>query len=137
MPAVDGGELDQLCGGQTTARAVIIADDSMQADLGKSQASSTASRRGSGDGIGLGEAVMDAAMELAKSSQIPGVSEAATALSILAKMVSNSRDTESDARLRRCRWIVRMLGQASEVAEKVRKRGPLLSAVLLTSWRTT
>lgn len=78
-------------------------------------------RKKSGD-IGCGEAVMAAAHELAQHCQIPGVSEAATVLSILVRLVSDSQDNlgQGDANLKRCRSIVVMLERAAKVLGKVR-----------------
>jgi len=83
--------------------------------------SSASRRRGSSEGIGLGEAVMEAAGNLAYHCQIPGVSEAAAVVSTLAKLFSDSRDIKSggDSNLRQCRSIVRMLERASKVAGRV------------------
>lgn len=101
-------------------------DDPPPRDLGNSGAPSAndgdddqqGSSRG---GVGLGEAVMDAAQELAYHCLIPGVSEAAAAVSILVTLFSDGRDLNSgyDANLKQCRSIVLMLERASKVAGKV------------------
>ncbi|CAM9829016.1 unnamed protein product [Ectocarpus sp. 8 AP-2014] len=59
---------------------------------------------------------MAAAQELAQHCQIPGVSEAATAVSILVRLVSDSRDyaVRGDAGVKRCRSIVMMLERAAK-----------------------
>ena len=79
-------------------------------------------RRRSSDGIGIGQAVAEAAYELAHHCQIPGVSEAAAAVATLVKLVSDSRDINSgvDTNLRQCRSIVMMLERATKVAGEVR-----------------
>lgn len=88
---------------------------------GESGKPSTAGgRRTSGD-LGYGQAVMAAAEELAQHCQTPGVSEAATMVSILIHLVSDSRDemNRSDASVKRCRSIVVMLERAAKVVGKV------------------
>ncbi|CAM9446055.1 unnamed protein product, partial [Hapterophycus canaliculatus] len=66
-----------------------------------------------------GGAVVAAAQELAQHCQIPGVSEAATVVSILVKLVTDSQDAaRDDARLKRCRSIVMMLERAAKVLGK-------------------
>ncbi|CAM9606844.1 unnamed protein product, partial [Hapterophycus canaliculatus] len=85
------------------------------AESGEPSAAGREARRG---GFGLAYAVMDAAQELANHCQTPGISEAATIVSILANLVSDSRDDDSDARLRQCRAIVMMLERAAKVAGK-------------------
>lgn len=87
-------------------------------DLG---ASSAADRKHSAGDIGLSGAVMAAAEELAHHCQIPGVSEAASAVCIIANLVSDSRDNvrASESRLRQCRSIVMALKRADKVAAKV------------------
>lgn len=77
-------------------------------------------RRTSSGGVGYGQAVMAAASELAQHCQIPGVSEAATAVSILVRLVSDSRDYagRGDAGVKRCRSIVMMLERAAKVLGK-------------------
>lgn len=75
----------------------------------------------SGGVIGLGVAVLAAAQELAQLCQIPGVSEAATAVCMVANLVANSRDSAraSETRLRQCSTIVMALKRAAKMAEKV------------------
>lgn len=79
-------------------------------------------RRPSGGSVGVARAVMEAARDLAQSSPILGVSEAATAVSILVDLVTNSKDNQSggEERLKRCRSIVVLLQRASKVLGKVR-----------------
>ena len=110
--------------GQRVARAAPAGADGVGFD-----SSSASDRRGSRGGIGLGEAVMEAAENLAYHCQIPGVSEAASVVSTLVKLVSDSRDISSggDSNLRQCRSIVRTLERASTVAGRVSLRcSPLL-----------
>lgn len=79
-------------------------------------------RRSCGGGVGVARAVMEAARDLAKCSPILGVSEAATLVSILIDLVSDSKysDRESEARIKRCRSIVILLQRAGKVLGKVR-----------------
>ncbi len=99
--------------------------------------SSTSGRRGSRDTVGVGRAVMEAAHELAHNCQIPGVGEAAAAVSILVKLVSDSRDVNSgvDANLRQCRSIVMMLERAAKVADQVRNLGSAASCGMVCHLR--
>ena len=78
-------------------------------------------RKTSDGGVSYGQAVLAAAQELAQHCQIPGVSEAATVVSILARLVSDSRDYagRGDAGIKRCRSIVMMLERAAQVLGKV------------------
>lgn len=83
--------------------------------------SSATARQSSASDIGLGDAVLAAAQELAQSCQIPGVSEAVGAVFIMANLVTDSRenDVAIDARLRQCRSIVLTLKRADKVIVKV------------------
>lgn len=83
--------------------------------------SSSADRQNSAGDIGLGNAVLAAAQELARSCQVPGVSKAAAAVCIVANMVTDSceNDRASESRLRQCHTIVMALKRAAKVAEKV------------------
>ena len=87
--------------------------------------SSAASRRksagASAGAIGLGQAVLAAAQELAHHCQIPGVSEAASAVCIIANLVADGRDNgrANEARLRQCSTIVLALKRAAKVADRV------------------
>ncbi|CAM9156032.1 unnamed protein product [Pylaiella littoralis] len=104
---------DAVAGGTTPGEA-------LGGDTGGTAASSSASRRGSGSDIGLGQAVLAAAQELARSCQIPGVSEAAGVLCIMANLFTDSRDIDqaSKSRLRQCRSIVLALTRADKVVAK-------------------
>ncbi|CAM9324195.1 unnamed protein product [Ectocarpus sp. 4 AP-2014] len=77
-------------------------------------------RRTSDGGVGYDQAVMAAAQERAQRCQIPGVSEAATAVSILVCLVSDSRDyaVRGNAGVKRCPSIVMMLERAAKVLSK-------------------
>lgn len=123
MSTAERAELGQFHGRRASAASV--ADKSAPGDAGDGLASSASGRRGSRGGIDLREAVMEAAENLAYHCQIPGVSEAASVVSTLAKLVSDGRDIKSggDTNLRQCRSIVRMLERASTVAGKVGIRG--------------
>lgn len=82
--------------------------------------SSTARRRSS-SGPGLGRAVGEAALDLARNSQIPGVSEAAMAVSILVNLLMDNQNNKksTEGSMRRCRSIIKMLERASTVLGKV------------------
>ncbi|CAN0158219.1 unnamed protein product, partial [Ectocarpus sp. 4 AP-2014] len=87
---------------------------------GSSGASSAAERRSLDGDIGLSRAVLAAAQELAHSCQIPGISEAAGVLCIMANLFADSRENDkaSDVRLRQCRSIVMALKRADKVVGK-------------------
>lgn len=91
-----------------------------EASSGGPGASSAADDQNSAD-IGLGRAVLAAAQELAHYCQIPGVSEAATAVCIMANLVTDGRDNAraSESRLRQCSTVVMALKRAAKVADKV------------------
>ncbi|CAM9214903.1 unnamed protein product, partial [Ectocarpus sp. 8 AP-2014] len=74
--------------------------------------SAEADRQNSAGDIGLRQAVLAAAQELARSCQVPGISEAAGVLCIMAN------DKASDSRLRQCRSIVLALKRAEKVVGK-------------------
>ncbi|CAB1102899.1 unnamed protein product [Ectocarpus sp. CCAP 1310/34] len=82
-------------------------------------AAAPAGRRRTSSGVGYGEAALAAAEELAYHCQIPGVSEAATAVSILIHLVLDNRDLTSSAGVKRCLLIVNMLGRAAKVLGNV------------------
>ncbi|CAN0007820.1 unnamed protein product [Ectocarpus sp. 12 AP-2014] len=84
---------------------------------GGTAASQAASRQSSASDMGLGQAVLAAAQELARSCQIPGVSEAAGAVCIMVNLFSDSRqnDKASASRLRQCRSMVLALQRADKV----------------------
>ena len=70
-------------------------------------------------GPGIGKAVMDSALYLAQNSNVPGVSEVATAISILVNLLSDSKNNKDiDASIRRCRSITTMLNRASKILGK-------------------
>lgn len=96
--------------------------------------SSEPGRQNSAGDIGLGNAVLAAAQELARHCQIPGVSEAAAAVCIMANMVTDSRENDraSESRLRQCRTIVLALKRAAKVAEKVSGRHFVCSKILVS-----
>ncbi|CAM9240971.1 unnamed protein product, partial [Hapterophycus canaliculatus] len=75
-------------------------------------------RKSTGD-IGIGQAVLTAAQELAQHCQVPGVSEAAAAVCIMANLVMDRRENDkaSESRLRQCRTLVVALKRAARVAE--------------------
>ncbi|CAN0344511.1 unnamed protein product [Ectocarpus sp. 6 AP-2014] len=90
-----------------------------EASSGGPGASSAADDQNSAD-IGLGRAVLAAAQELAHHCQIPGVSEAATAVCMMANLVTDGRDNAraSETRLRQCSTVVMALKRAAKVADK-------------------
>ncbi|CBJ25851.1 protein kinase [Ectocarpus siliculosus] len=110
---VSTGERNDLAG-----TAIPPENDPVPGDGGAP--SMVGARRTSDGGVGYGQAVMAAAQELAQHCQIPGVSEAATAVSILVRLVSDSRDyaVRGDAGVKRCRSIVMMLELAAKVLGK-------------------
>ena len=71
--------------------------------------------------IGLGRAVLAAAQELVHHCQIPGVSEAASAVCMIANLVTDGRDNArfNESRLRQCGTVVMALKRAAKVADKV------------------
>ncbi|CAM9241803.1 unnamed protein product [Scytosiphon promiscuus] len=93
---------------------------SVDASGDSSGASSATDRNRVGYEFGLGHAVLAAAQELAHHCQTPGISEAATAVCIMARLVTDSRDSDraSDLRLRQCRLIVVALKRAAKVADR-------------------
>ncbi|CBJ27694.1 Tyrosine kinase specific for activated (GTP-bound) p21cdc42Hs/ leucine rich repeat protein [Ectocarpus siliculosus] len=90
-----------------------------EASSGGPGASSAADDQNSAD-IGLGRAVLAAAQELVHHCQIPGVSEAATAVCMMATLVTDGRDNAraSESRLRQCSTVVMALKRAAKVADK-------------------
>lgn len=91
-----------------------------EASGGGTGASSAADHQNSAD-IGLGRVVLAAAQELAHHCQIPGVSEAATAVCMMANLVTDGRDNAraSETRLRQCSTVVVALKRAAKVADRV------------------
>lgn len=76
----------------------------------------------SGGGYDVAKAILEIAHKLARQSQCPGVSEAATLVSTLVNLISDGRSSsaEIDARLKKCRLLVAMLERAAMVLGKVR-----------------
>ncbi|CAM9667182.1 unnamed protein product [Ectocarpus fasciculatus] len=95
-------------------------DDARSAAAPALAASPAGGRRRTSSGVGYGQAVLAAAEELAHRCQTPGVSEAATAVSILVHLVLDSRDLTSrgEAEVKRCRSIVMVLERAATVLGK-------------------
>lgn len=123
MSAAERAELGQFCHRQQLANGAPVLDESTKGDSpGQNGAASTSGQREPGGSIGLGEAVLKAAENLAYSCQIPGVSEAAAMVATLVNLVADSRGVTSgtEADLRQCRTIVMMLERASKVASQVR-----------------
>lgn len=98
-----------------------VATDEPTPTLDEIRASSSTDDRRSSGGPGLGRAVGEAALELARSCLIPGVSEAASTVSILVDLITGNQDTinGTEPSLRRCRSIVLMLQKAAKVLGKV------------------
>ena len=90
--------------------------------LGSSGASPAADREKPAGDIGLVHAVLAAAQELVHHCQVPGISEAASAVPIMANLVMASRENDraGESRLRQCRSIVMALKRAEKVVAKVR-----------------
>lgn len=90
-----------------------------------SSTSKAANGRASSNGAGVGQAVMEAAQNLAEHSGIPGVAEAATLLSILVNLVMNNRSSinAADKRIKWCRSVVNMIQRAEKVLGEVRRCG--------------
>lgn len=67
--------------------------------------------------------MMEVATQLAQNCPIPGISEAASLVSFLVKLVSDSRDNSRgvEERLKRCRSIITLLESAAKVFAKVRE----------------
>ncbi|CAM9108702.1 unnamed protein product [Ectocarpus sp. 8 AP-2014] len=87
---------------------------------GSRGASWVADHPNSSDDLGLGHAVLGAAQELARHCQVPGISEAAAVLCIMANLFTDSRENDraSDSRLKQCRSIVMALKRAEKVVGK-------------------
>lgn len=123
MSTAELAELGQLNQRAASSAASVVDETTPRDNVGGDDmmASSATGRRGPRSSIGLGEAVAEAAQNLAYNCQIPGVSEAASVVSTLARLVSDSRDIRSggDSNVRQCRSIVRMLERASRVAGTV------------------
>ncbi|CAM9539627.1 unnamed protein product, partial [Ectocarpus fasciculatus] len=87
---------------------------------GGGEAPSAADRPHLSDDLGLGHAVLAAAQELARQCQVPGISEAAGVLCIMANLFTDNRENDraSDSRLRQCRSIVMALKRAEKVVFK-------------------
>lgn len=77
--------------------------------------------------IGLLQAVMEVAQELDQNSSIPGVSEAATWLSVYAQLLSDHLGTPAaiEKRIRWCQSTLVILSRAEDLLGKVRQYGGL------------
>ncbi len=66
--------------------------------------------------------MLEVATELAQNCQIPLVSEAATLMSLIVRLVSDSRDNNRGTKngLARCRSVIILLRSAAKVIGKVR-----------------
>lgn len=90
--------------------------------------------------IGVAQAVLVAARQLAHNCQVPGISEAASMVSIFVTLVADNRDSNgrSDREVKCCRSIIMMLQRATEVVGKVRASGwgpaPPAVRALLCEW---
>lgn len=91
------------------------------APAGSDGASSAADCKKPPGDIGLGHAVLAAAQELAHHCQVPGISEAAAVVCIMANLVTDSRenDSASSLRLRQSRSVVTVLKRAAKVVGRV------------------
>lgn len=92
-----------------------------EASGGGTRPSSAADHQDSAGNIGLGHAVLAAAQELVHHCQIPGVSEAAIAVCMMANLVTDSRENAraSESRLRQCSTVVMALKRAAKVVDQV------------------
>lgn len=119
VSTVDQTELEEIRFSARTGVAPL--HDDLIPVSGESGASSTFGSRRVSSGLGYGQAVMAAAQELAHHCNIPGISEAASMVSILINLVSDSRDgmNRRDARGRGCRSLVMVLKRAAQVLGEV------------------
>lgn len=85
--------------------------------------SENVSLRGEQDvrGISVTQAVLEAAQELARMSQIPGVAEVAGFVIILVNMVTDSSDLTgiADGMIKRCRTVMILLQRAASLLNEV------------------
>ncbi|CAM9385073.1 unnamed protein product [Ectocarpus fasciculatus] len=81
---------------------------------------SRSDRESSSGGSGIASAMLEAATELAQNCSIPFVSEAATLMSQIVKLVSDSQDNNRgiEKRLARCSSIIALLESAAVVVGK-------------------
>lgn len=102
----------------------VLVDDNPESTLDEIGTLSSTGRRGSSSGIGLGHAVVEAAQDLARNCHIPGVTEVATVVSILANLVMDNRHHTKGtyASLKRCQSIVMLLQRAAKVLGRVSRR---------------
>ncbi|CAN0222017.1 unnamed protein product [Pylaiella littoralis] len=119
LSAAERDELSQFHQRESEAASVSGGPRSEEASTGGPGVSPVADRQNSAD-IGLGRAVLAAAQELAHHCQIPGVSEAATAVCMMANLVTDGRDNAraSESRLRQCSTVVVALKRAAKVADR-------------------
>lgn len=84
--------------------------------------SSRSDRESSSGGSSIASAIVEIATDLAQNCSVPLVSEAATLMSHIVKLVSDSQDNMRgiEKRLARCRSIIVLLKSAADVVGKVR-----------------
>lgn len=72
--------------------------------------------------IGVGNAVVAAAQELARMTQVPGVAEAAGLVIVLMNLVTDSSNITGTVihMVKRCRSVMVLLRRAASVLEEVR-----------------
>lgn len=78
--------------------------------------------RGPTRGIGVGQAVMGAALDIAQMSTIPGVAEVAGLVVVLMKLATDSSDVmgaAGDYMVKRCRAVLLLLERAATVLDEV------------------
>lgn len=113
MSTIDWGEPARVPQKQRAADAAPVA--------GVKQAlkTSSASGRHKSASISAGDAFLAVAREMARSCQVPGVSEVAAAVCIMADLVTDNRENDEagDSRRQYCRLIVMALKRAADVAE--------------------
>lgn len=98
----------------------------------KEERSNAAARPESVDAMTLADVVLESAVQLAQQSSIPGVSDAATLISGVVRLILDHQDgvEESKQRLRWCNSVVTILKRAEEVVSQV----GLLSGRPLFPW---
>lgn len=88
----------------------------------ESESSPIGGRRKSVRGIGVAQAVLGAAHELARMSQFPGVTELAGLVIVLMNMVNDKSEIigVADTMVKRCRSVLFLLQRAASVLQEVR-----------------
>lgn len=121
----ESAELERLHPIPSMAGAASAAGRPQSGGASGGGASSLAERQRPPSHFGVGNAVLAAINELANQCEIPGFSEAAEVVRILANLVKDCRDNDSASgvRLRQCRSMLLLLRRAAEVVDKVISNG--------------